>query len=232
MQALITPEKVATRMPFLRLNSLMVACCCSTDISRSLDIPALPAKAMPPQADRDAEQDHLSRSGVEHLVDEFAVEDGRHDRAKGGTVAERDRHAERHPQVAHAEPEGEASDSPHHAPEVAPEEGGIRCFPQHPWQIAGQDHAQRDRRDDPAEEATDQPVRLPGPALHAAVGNIETAGCQSAQPVKEYAQNGIRCHMVEWNANNDCTWARHGPGNRDCARPRLFAVRNVSRLAQ
>src|ERR1035441_7007707 len=47
MQALITPEKVATRMPFLRLNSLMVACCCSTDISRSLDMPALPAKAMP-----------------------------------------------------------------------------------------------------------------------------------------------------------------------------------------
>src|ERR1019366_1515056 len=40
------------------------------------------------------------------------------------------------------------------------------------------------------------------------------------------------CLMVEWNANNDCTWARHGLGKRDRAEQRLFAVRNVSRPAQ
>src|SRR6185369_17741984 len=38
-QALITPEKVATRMPFFRLNSLMTFCFCSADISRSFDMP-------------------------------------------------------------------------------------------------------------------------------------------------------------------------------------------------
>jgi len=46
-QALITPEKMATRTPFLRLNSLTEARFCSADISFSLDMPALPTKAMP-----------------------------------------------------------------------------------------------------------------------------------------------------------------------------------------
>src|ERR1035441_5405659 len=45
--ALMTPEKMATRTPFLKLNSLMEACFCSADISFSLDMPALPTKAMP-----------------------------------------------------------------------------------------------------------------------------------------------------------------------------------------
>src|ERR1039457_4885615 len=26
---------------------------------------------------------------------------------------------------------------------------------------------------------------------------LETAGCEAAQPVKDYAQTGIRCHIVE-----------------------------------
>ena len=41
------PEKVATRMPLRRLNSLMTSCFFLAGISRSLDIPAIPAKAMP-----------------------------------------------------------------------------------------------------------------------------------------------------------------------------------------
>ena len=43
----MTPEKVATRSPFFKSNSLMDARFCSVDISRSLDIPAAPAKAIP-----------------------------------------------------------------------------------------------------------------------------------------------------------------------------------------
>src|ERR1035438_5338405 len=41
--ALNTPEKVPTSTPFFRLNSLITSCFCATDISRSLDMPALPA---------------------------------------------------------------------------------------------------------------------------------------------------------------------------------------------
>ena len=45
--ALITPENVATRMPFLNSSSLIEAFFCSSDISRSLDMPAIPATTIP-----------------------------------------------------------------------------------------------------------------------------------------------------------------------------------------
>ncbi len=41
------PEKVATRIPFQKLNSLMASLFFSSDISRSLDMPARPVTAMP-----------------------------------------------------------------------------------------------------------------------------------------------------------------------------------------
>ena len=93
------------------------------------------------EADGDAGQDDAARRGAEHVGDEDAVEDGRHQGAERGAVAERDRHAERHPQIAHGEPEGEAAESPHHAPEVAPEERGAGRFAEHRGQVAGQEHA-------------------------------------------------------------------------------------------
>ncbi len=46
-QALITPENVATRMPFLKLNSLMTARFWTSDISFSLVMPAMPETAIP-----------------------------------------------------------------------------------------------------------------------------------------------------------------------------------------
>ena len=45
--ALMMPEKVATRMPFLKLNSAIVFFFCSSGISRSLVNPASAAMQMP-----------------------------------------------------------------------------------------------------------------------------------------------------------------------------------------
>ena len=41
------PAKVATKIPFLKSNSLIDAFLSSSDISRSFDMPAIPATAMP-----------------------------------------------------------------------------------------------------------------------------------------------------------------------------------------
>ena len=148
------------------------------------------------ETDCDADEDDLSGRSAEDFRHEFAIEDGRHKSAEGGAVAEGDGHAERHAEVAHGEPEGESAQAPHHAPEVAPEQSRVRGFAQHGGQVAGHDHAQGHGSNDPAEETANQPVSLPAPALDAAIGNIETAGSQTAQPVKDYAQKGIRCHIV------------------------------------
>ena len=43
----MTPENVATTKPFFKSNSLIEARFCSSDISRSLETPAAPAKAIP-----------------------------------------------------------------------------------------------------------------------------------------------------------------------------------------
>ena len=124
----MTPENVATRMPFLKLNSLIAAFFCSSDISRSLDMPARPATAMPGQADDDADQDHLARTCVRStFVDELAVEDRRHQRAEGGAVAQGHGHAQRHAQVAHGQAEGQAAEAPHRAAEIGPEQMRARA---------------------------------------------------------------------------------------------------------
>src|SRR5271166_940758 len=46
-QALMTPEKVATRRPFFKLNSLIAARFWVSDNSLSFDTPAAPARTMP-----------------------------------------------------------------------------------------------------------------------------------------------------------------------------------------
>ena len=68
------PENVATSSPRFRLNSLMAARFCSSDISRSLETPAAPANADPRQADRHADQDHLARLRAQHFAGERPAE--------------------------------------------------------------------------------------------------------------------------------------------------------------
>ena len=92
----MTPENVATRMPFVKLNSLIVAFFCSSVISRSLDMPAQPGDGDAGEADGDAEEDDPAGRRPEHLARELAVEDRRHEGAERGAVAEGHGHAERH----------------------------------------------------------------------------------------------------------------------------------------
>ena len=59
-QALMIPEKVATRMPLAKLNSAIVFFFSSSGISFSLVRPANAAIADAQQADRDTDQRHLA----------------------------------------------------------------------------------------------------------------------------------------------------------------------------
>jgi len=107
---------VATRRPFFRFEFLDGRLLLLRRHFAFLGHARLAGEGDAAQADGDAEQDHLSRGGVEHVGYEDAVEDGRHEGAEGGTVAERDRHAKRHPEIAHGEPEGQTP-TPHIMPQ-------------------------------------------------------------------------------------------------------------------
>src|SRR5271157_1140262 len=52
--------------------------------------------------------------------------------------------------------------------------------------------------DDPAEEATRQPVSFPGPLADKPVGDVKAARCQPAEPVEENAEERIGGHG-EWS---------------------------------
>jgi hypothetical protein len=39
-----------------------------------------------------------------------------------------------------------------------------------------------------AKYATNDPIGLPGPSFQAAIGNVETGGCEAAEPVEEDAE--------------------------------------------
>ena len=128
----MTPENVATRRPFLKLNSLIEAFFCSSDISRSFDMPARPGNGDPRQADADAGQnpspDWRARAPC---VSELAVENRRHQRAERRAVAQGHGHPQRHAQVAHGQPERQSAQSPHRAPKVRPEQARGRRLAEH-----------------------------------------------------------------------------------------------------
>ncbi len=65
------PEKVATRMPLVKLNSAMAFFFSASGISLSFVNPASAATAMPIRADQHAEQGHLARRGGGDLPDGF-----------------------------------------------------------------------------------------------------------------------------------------------------------------
>ena len=150
----------------------------------------------PDETDEDAEQDDLAGRRPEDLAHELAVEDRRHQRAEGGAVAEGHRHAERHPEVAHREAEGQPAQAPHGAPEPGPPERRGGGLAQHRQQVPRVDRGEDPGSDDPAEEAADQPVDLPGPLLHAPVRDVEAAGGEAAEPVEEDAEERVRLHDV------------------------------------
>ena len=108
----------------------MTAFFCSSDISRSFDMPALPAQAMPAMQTAMPNRITWPECGAQHLRDELAVEDRRHQRAEGGAVAQHHGHAQRHAQIAHGQSEGESAESPQHAEEIDPEQRAAGRFVQ------------------------------------------------------------------------------------------------------
>ena len=113
------PEKVATSMPFEKLNSRTVAAFCSCESSRSFRMPATPLSAMPGQAGGHTGEDDATRRARRDGHD-LAAEEGRHERPECGAVAERDRDAERDAEVSHGQAEGQAPETPQHAECVRP----------------------------------------------------------------------------------------------------------------
>jgi hypothetical protein len=146
------------------------------------------------QADRHPEEDHLTRVRPEDRGEELAAEDRRHERPERRAVAQGHRHAQRHPQIAHRQAERQPAQAPQHAPEVGPADRIGRRLVQDGPQIVGPERGNYPRGDDPTEEPADEPVDLPGPAAHAAIGGVEAAGRQTAEPVEEDAEKGIRNH--------------------------------------
>lgn len=74
--------------------------------------------------------------------------------------------------------------------------GGRRRLVQDGQEVAGVDRGQDPGGDDPTEEAADEPIDFPGPFLDAAIGNVETAQGQAAQPMENHAAERIDDHHL------------------------------------
>lgn len=146
------------------------------------------------EADQDAQNGHPARRGAHHGPDP-ALEDGRDEGAEDGAKAQGDGVAEGHPQVAHGEPEGESAESPQEPEKVGPQDGLRRRRPQDAEQAGAGQEGHDPGRDDPREEAADQPVGLPGPLLDLFVGDVEAPGGETAGRMQGHAEEGVRAHI-------------------------------------
>ena len=68
-------------------------------------------------------------------------------------------------------------------------------------QVVGHGQRQNPGRDDPAEESASQPIGLPSPALHAAIGNVKAAGSEAAEPVKKDPECRVWIHFIPVNSD-------------------------------
>src|ERR1022692_4012671 len=166
-QALMIPQKVATSRPRFRLNSLMAARFCSSDNSRSFEIPAAPANAIPVK--QIATPDRIT---IPEWVPSTCLANS--PRKIGGSSVPK------------------AAVYPIPGP-VARHGGGARG---HGEQVVGQGEGQQPRHKDPTEHAAGQPVGLPSPQFHASIAEVETGGGQASQPVEEHAQHGVCGHRL------------------------------------
>ena len=197
-QALITPEKVATMIPFLKSNSLIDAFFCSSDISRSLDMPAMPATAMPAMQTNTPKRMIWPEVVGRILVKNSPRKIGGMSVPKAARVAQGHRHSQRHAQVAHGQAEGQPAQPPQDPEEVGPEQGRARRLADDRRQVAGHDQPEQPGGDDPAKEAARQPVGFPGPLADEPVGNVKAARGQPAEPVEENAEERIGGHECAW----------------------------------
>src|SRR6185312_8910315 len=62
--------------------------------------------------------------------------------------------------------------------------------------IPGQQRGHKPGGDNPAKDATDQPIGLPGPLSDAPVWRVETAGSEAAQPMEDNSQRRVSIHRL------------------------------------
>ena len=136
--------------------------------------------------------------GGQHLAEKFAAKDGGQQRAEGGAETEHHRHAERHAQIAHGQPEGQAAQAPEAAEEISPAQGGAGSLVKNGAEIVRHQDGEKQGRDDPAEDSADQPVGFPRPFVDAAIGDVKTGRGQSADPMENEAEKGIAGHEERW----------------------------------
>src|SRR5580704_10647239 len=114
-----------------------------------------------------------------------ATENRWHQSSECCRVTECYSHPQRHAEVAHRQAEGKTAETPQNAESVGPHETAGRRLAKNGYEIASHSKTCNPRHDNPTEEAANQPISFPGPTLHAPVGNVETAGSESAEPVKD-----------------------------------------------
>ena len=192
MHALMIPEKIATRMPLPKWNSATAAFFCSSESSRSFDMPAAPVATMPSSATPDAHQGG-DAPGFVGVAGQLAAKGGRDEGARGRAQPAADGRAQPHAQVADHQSPGQPAEAPHGPEQVAPAE-------RFPGDLAeDREHVGRDeRRQDPgrkqqARHRPDQPVALPRPLLDPLQREIEAGPAQPRQHVHADAQETDSC---------------------------------------
>src|SRR6478609_9242690 len=68
--------------------------------------------------------------------------------------------------------------------------------------IPGQQRGHKPWGDNPAKDATDQPIGLPGPLSDAPVWRVETAGSEAAQPMEDDSQRRVSSHRLSRSAES------------------------------
>ena len=62
-------------------------------------------------------------------------------------------------------------------------------------EIVGHGQSQDPGHNDPTEESTYKPIGFPRPNLHSAIWHIEAARRETAEPVEQNTDGGIRIHL-------------------------------------
>ena len=148
------------------------------------------------EADEYAKEDDAAGGLVEDGVD-GAIVDGGDEGSEGGAEAEGDGVTEGDAEVADGKAEGEAADSPEGSPEECVEDaGGVGAVGgvEDGEEMGDEDIGEEGGSDEPRGDALDEPVDLPRPTLDATEGDEVGGGGETADPVKDDADEWIWSH--------------------------------------
>src|SRR6267142_300257 len=156
--------------------------------------PGTPSGRNPQQTNENTSKNYTARGGSKNLGQENAAEDRGHQSSKSSTKTQHDSHSQRESQVAHRQAKRQSADTPQESEEDNPKDDRSGSLREDLQQVSCEQHAEKPWRDAPAKEAPDQPIGLPGPSPHTAVGHIEACGGQTAEPVEENTESRIWGH--------------------------------------